>query len=417
MTAIAHPSATQTTDQAHGTGSTGYTDISGTTIASSEFVTGDLYLILCMAQIQGSNSNGQMGFRILHGTTPFDDSTEQLEPVSTGTNKRQWYFWWHIWTAVSGEGLKAQFDNFASADDAYADTIKLVALRLNDLAAADRQFNERTNDDGLSTTYLDGASVDFTANGTDVWLLLCAAWLAPGSTTTSCKSRANLDGTTYGEAIQEGEDTTDDRFVMCTAVPAVPSSGSHTFKEQSATTSGTAHTRLHSKVAAIRLTGVFKDVSQAYTATPLAATATAWADDVRTLSHTKTVNGDVLVITSFIQKAGGNSWTFRSRLQTDDVDTPAGQTAGSGGGTGYTGSIRVADGNNDATGFTALDIVNVTANVTFDADGYVDTAVAGREYQSRGIVAFSMELATAGPTEFPPRPTIISDAVHHAASW
>lgn len=395
MSAIAHAIVTQTTDQNHGTGSTGYVDISGTTLASSEFVAGETYLLLVMAQTQGSNAAGQCAFRVVHGSTAFDDSTESFETVSTGTGKRQWYFWWHIWTAVSGEDVKAQFDNVASADDVFADAVQIFAMRIHDFASADRQFNERPDDDALSTTPLDGASVTFSADGSDVWLLLTAAWLDPGSTTTSVKSRANLDGTTYGEAINEGEDTSLDRFVMCTAVPAVPSNGSHTLKEQSTTTSGTAHTRLHSKVAAINLSAYFKDVSQAYTATPLAAGTTQWGDAVQTLSHTKTVNGNVLVITSFIQKTAANSWTYRSRLQTDNADTPDGQTAPNAN-SGYTGGIRVADGANDATGFTAFALVNLTDNATFDADGYVDTAVAGREYQSRGIVAFSMELISAG---------------------
>lgn len=389
MTAVLHGISTQTVDQVLTAGA-GWNAISGCSIASSAFTAGDVYLLLAMADQNGSNANGEVGFRVVHGTTPFEDSTEQWETVSTTTTRRHRYFWWHIWTAVTGEGLTVEHNTFG--DTVRSDQIQLAWVRLSDLAAADRQFNERTTDDGLSTTYLDGASVTFSANGSDIWLLLHAAYLDPGATTTSCKSRGNLDSDAalWGEAINEGEDTTNNRYVMCFARALVPSNGSHTFKEQSATTSGTAHTRLHSKVAAIRLGGVFKDVSQAFTATPLAATATAWADAVQTLTHTKSVNGDVLILASNIQRPASSGWDFQQRLRVDSTDQPDTQTTDQ-----YDGSVRVADPAVDYTGWSCFTIVNATANLDIAVDGNAAAAATNRTFLDRAIVAFSMELAAA----------------------
>jgi hypothetical protein len=105
MAAIAHASRVNTMNQTTTSGT--YVDATNGDIASGNFTTGDKYLILAMAQFGVNNSSQGVYVRVVHGSTAFDDS-EQLW-TSSATTKRTPYFWWTVWTAVSGEDINIQY--------------------------------------------------------------------------------------------------------------------------------------------------------------------------------------------------------------------------------------------------------------------------------------------------------------------
>jgi hypothetical protein len=100
-------------------------------IASGNFTTGDKYLILAMAQLGVDTSFKVVYTRIVHGSTAFDDS-EQLWANSAST-RRTPYFWWTVWTPVSGEDVNIQYrGNANNVPTASLDFIVLLAINLSD---------------------------------------------------------------------------------------------------------------------------------------------------------------------------------------------------------------------------------------------------------------------------------------------
>src|SRR5207249_2980277 len=84
------------------------------------------------------------------------------------------------WKAAPGEDVKLQFKTeAASGDTMRADQITMTAIKLSDdlTEGADWYFNERTTDTALAPSYKTGnsASVTFTPNGSNDWLVLATA--------------------------------------------------------------------------------------------------------------------------------------------------------------------------------------------------------------------------------------------------
>jgi hypothetical protein len=98
MAAIAHASRVNTTSQT--TTSTSYVDATNGDIASGNFTVGKKYLILAMAQQSSSISLGST-IQVVHGSTAFTDSEQRFAITSLWAP----YFWWTVWTAVSGEDI------------------------------------------------------------------------------------------------------------------------------------------------------------------------------------------------------------------------------------------------------------------------------------------------------------------------
>jgi hypothetical protein len=149
MAAIAHASRVNTTNQT--TASTTYIDATNGDIASGSFTTGDKYLILAMAQLGVNNSFQGVFLRVVHGSTAFDDS-EQLW-ANSATTRRTPYFWWTVWTAVSGEDINIQYSgNIHNVGAPSLDFIVLLAINLSDDVTENTDWfsAERSTDDALT---------------------------------------------------------------------------------------------------------------------------------------------------------------------------------------------------------------------------------------------------------------------------
>jgi hypothetical protein len=129
MAAIEHASRVNTTNQT--TTSTTYVDATNGDIASGSFTTGDKYLILAMAQLGVGGAFQGVYIRVVHGSTAFDDSKQLF--TATQITRRTPYFWWTVWTAVSGEHINIQYrGNSGQNPTASLDYIVLLAINLSD---------------------------------------------------------------------------------------------------------------------------------------------------------------------------------------------------------------------------------------------------------------------------------------------
>jgi hypothetical protein len=131
---------------------------------------------------------------VVHGSTAFDDS-EQLW-ASGASTRRTPYFWWTVWTAVSGEDINVQYSiNTHNAPTASLDLV-LLAINLSDDVTenTDWVYAERSTDDALTTTFLDGASITFTPGSASDWLVLTNGQYTSSADTVSHISRIERSG-------------------------------------------------------------------------------------------------------------------------------------------------------------------------------------------------------------------------------
>jgi hypothetical protein len=149
-------------------------------------------LYLLMAQLGVNNSFQAVYLRVVHGSTAFDDS-EQLWANSAST-RRTPYFWWTVWTAVSGEDINLQYrSNSSNNPTASLDFIVLLAINLSH-ENTDWVYAERSTDDALTTTFLDGASITFTPGSASDWLVLTNGQYTSSADTVSHISRLQRSG-------------------------------------------------------------------------------------------------------------------------------------------------------------------------------------------------------------------------------
>jgi hypothetical protein len=130
MAAIGNASRINTTNQT--TTSNSYVDATNGDIASGNFTAGKKYLILAAAQFGVSAEGIDCGVRVVHGTTAFADSDHEFSTLTA--NARCPYYWWTVWTAVSGEDINLQFIRDApfGSTTTGLDQIVLLAIKLSD---------------------------------------------------------------------------------------------------------------------------------------------------------------------------------------------------------------------------------------------------------------------------------------------
>ncbi len=400
MAEIAHAFAEQTTLQTH-TGDTSWTDISGAAIASGSFTTGKKYLLICKANLNGDNTAGNFGIKMLHGSTDFGTSENIIEVANT--SQYQPYLWFTVWTAVASEGIKMQFATTTNTgvDTVRVDQITLFAMNLSDDLTEDTDwfFDETVADTTLSTTWstTNNATKTFTPSGNSDWLVMTASRIDPDSAARNFESRINSSGdVTDTEPVcsQEGEDTANDRFVFTLLRAFALTNQSNTFTEQGRIDVATGGPRKSSTIFLLNLEK-FKDHADVYTAAEFVFTSTSgYGDEVQTLGITPTQTGDVLILSHYIYDAQNISRTLTARQQVDNSDQPPTQTS----------DARMIAAPWDAT--DELIIADMTVESldntlhTIDNDAHVDATTDSPAAEDRTIVLIPMELAAvAAPDE------------------
>jgi hypothetical protein len=388
MAAIAHAFTEQNTAQTTTSGT--YGDVSGAAITSGNFTAGKKYLLCVTAQIN-ENSSGLVSVKTQHGTTDFAQSEYIFG--AAGSADRATYCFMTVWTAVSSEGIKLQFKT--SAGTGAVDQISLFAMNLSDdlTENTDWFFAERTNDDALSTTPTDGASVTFTpGTAGQNWLVLAntqydisATDLVSSNITRSGEASSSTPSAQASYATASNQ--------PCFALARVFSLGasSNTFKEVSAS-GATSNTRLNSAIFALNL-GKFAVNQAAYTdADSSTLSTTNYATNLQTLSITPSTASDVWILAYWGADRNATARLVEFRVQVDSSDQPTGQTSDN-----YSfRAAATAAGDEDPYILSTLVSSMSAAAHTINLDASVDSATGAPTGQHRQLVAVTMELASTG---------------------
>lgn len=321
--------ATQTTQQTR-TGSTAYAAVTSATIADGDLVDGKDYWITVTAQITTTTSGQNYKVRLVHGSTAFAES-ETIDSGAAG-NVYMTYQFQTVWTAVSSEAITLEFGVTNTSFTAAIDQVEIRAVQLTDYLTANTDYwwNERSTDDGLSTTPTNGATVTITTPTAGNYLAFSYAQVEHTDTTTQSISalvRSGEASSSTPEARMEGGSVSGSTWTQYLlgrgyALTAV----SNTFTEASSTSSGTAHTRRHSSIFVLRL-GAFVDAGYAYTDADTALGTSSFGTNLQTLNITPTSTGD-FVLGAYWGFDGANvARTATFRLQAAGTDSPATQTS------------------------------------------------------------------------------------------
>lgn len=376
----------QTTAQT--TTSTSYTDVTGMSISSANLTTGKKYLVVARSTIRNTVNNTTNFIQTVHGSTAFAES-EFIFQRAVSADQAGVYQFMTVWTAVASEGLKLQFK--VNSGTGSVDQLTLLALCLDcELIENTDWFSAtRTNDDTLSTTPTDGASITFTPGtaGHD-WLVISYAQFDSGDTTNQQITQITRSG--------EASSTAPSASYSVTVAAAQPTmmllrafnlgAASNTFKEQASTSSGTAHVRLHSNIVAINL-NKFRDHTVAYTAGSTSLTTTDFGTQAQTASITPTVASDVFIFAFLtIDPNGVGGLWGRYRTQLDNSDVPSGVTADV---LGFTYSNSTSDRMPSPMATRSTSVSAASHAVDLDA-GTSGATTLGRDM---AVVLFTAELA------------------------
>lgn len=372
-------------------------------IDASSFVAGKKYLILASAYLGNGDNASLVGARLVRGLTPtaFTDSTTGMETRATTQKTAYSYFTVFEQPGGGAELIKLQINN--SATDTTTLTLgQVFALKLSDdfVESTDWHYTEVTTDYTTTTAFSgtdssEAASVTFTPNGTDNWLVLVNAAIVPGS--TSVPYRMSLFGsveTTDEPAMQtEGEDAADIRNHLL-ARTFTPTAVSHVYHPRFNHTT-TASTVNSSRTFALNL-NKFRQNAFTYLVTEeQPATVPTWTT-TRTLSPTPEVTGNWFILGTFTNDVALDGANLSVRLQVNAaggglVSNPA-----------YGDDAPGAD-SWDATDDLPVQIFKLVSLSTGAArDINLDVTAPETDttlrVEDRHLVGFSMELPAAAST-------------------
>ncbi len=373
----------------------GWTNITNYRLDSSEFTADRKYLIIANNLVYTQTNGALHGIRVMHGTTDFPYS--ELSREHPANDFGELYSWFTVWTAVAGEDIYVQYNR--GANTFAIDSMTLFAMEISEeLTENTDWFYDNTNDTktDLSTTWstTNNANVTFTPSGAgELWLIATTAWQNNTDTTNEHQSRINSVGTiteTQPQKLKESEISTTN-ILLTLYRSFILNSESNSFAEQSGMDSGTLGDRWSSSIFALNLEQFETQAGNWTEAEQAPGTPAGWANVAQT--HTNTITplteGDVLVIATNVYEGGNQNRGHYQRLQTDNIDTPAGVTDQ------LPRQMLTADGGDDLT-LHHLFLQNLdTSSHSFD----LDTGDGGieRTTEDRDIIIFSMELAGGVP--------------------
>jgi len=306
--------------------STTYVDITGASISSGSFTAGKKYFIAYCGQFSESGNSTFGWVRALHGSTAFAESEQSYYRSSTAVDYAA-ICWFTVWTAVASEGVKLQYKIQAATPTVTANFVSLIAIQLTDYLTegTDYCFDERSTDDSLSTTPVDGASCSITPGSASTWLAMTYAQASRADVTTRQISRMVRSGEASSSLPASNilPEQSSGLWSHYHARTFSFGASSNTIKEQ-AETSASAGTRTHSSVFLLNLSR-FTASGAAYTEAAQTLSSTTMTE-IQTASITPTVTGDVWSGVSFVHDKTASVADVEFTLQVDGSDQPAGQT-------------------------------------------------------------------------------------------
>jgi len=325
---VDHTFVEQTTKQT--STSDTYVDIPGASIGSSSFTAGRKYLLVFTAQVDSPLSAQRSAYiQTVHGTTVFPGSEFSFH--TDDVTSKYGYYWFTVWTAVSGEAVKLQYHIEGLTVSVGADQITMFKMDLGDLTEnTDWFFTEDTTGDTITSPTWDGlASVTFTPVAASDWLVMTTMRGAPDATNRNYESRIARSGEateTQPVTSWEGNDATNDRYVETLTRVYSLTAVSNTFTQESRCDAACTYPRSYSSVFALNL-NKFEDRTSAWTEAPISLSTTDFGTQIQTASLTPTRTADVWIVGQFAVDVDTTGNYHKFRLQLDNVDQPGTQTS------------------------------------------------------------------------------------------
>lgn len=370
------------------TASSTYADIASMSVASGNFTAGKKYLLLVNAMFHEDNT-GLYKIRLAHGGTGFANTEVTMSTSSTSLEEQIVFF--EVWTAVAGEAISVQ--HAVTSGNGILQYCTLTVINLSDdvVENTDWFFNERSNDDALSTTPVDGANVTFTPVSASTWLVLTSSKFQAGDSTNRAITRIERSGeaTSTDPSCAEAPGSTNWIFPITNMRAYSLTAASNTFKEVSAS-SASIHTRLHSQLFALNLSK-FQTVQTAYTSGTTALSTPDYGTTIQTVSITPAVVGDVLVLGFWSHDKNASGNLAKSRIQVDGTDAPSTED--------FSIRLGVSGSDEDSVPRVFLDSMSAASH-TINLQASVSATTSTPVAQYRALVAFSMELASLGANIF-----------------
>jgi hypothetical protein len=388
-----------------------FTDVDATnaTIASSFFTAGKKYYIEVTATLDGDNVGNQVLARMVHGSTAFADSSWGFEPNVVATAQMV-YNWWTVWTAVSGEAIKLQYNNGSSGGTSGIDQSSIVCFKLSDDLTEDTGSGGdwKTNEVTANTTLTAGAGDSASNNATITFTPATASniWLIKSKSRWTNALAASFGLTRIvrsGEASSTApfcqitaEDATNDEYQASLAMTLSLGAASNTFTEKSAAVSGGNITRTHSGIFALNLSKL-RNLGQAYADSSVTAITAVGTDiatsptQIQTASITPGVTGDVWCQVFMTYDCNNSARVLRFRMQVDNTDQPATQTSD---------NYPLADpwGSTDEQPIAVQSMESLASGSahTVDLDCVVSSSTSTPGARAKLAFAVSMELPATG---------------------
>lgn len=295
--------------------------VDGATISAGSFTAGKEYLIIAICKLKTSATTSFKGARLVHGTTPTEFTDADSASKGVNVNERNDVGAWLFRFTQPGtpEDVNVQFNRKAGSGTITQMLSAIIAIKLSDDFVENTDFfwNEATSDVSDAASMTDRASVTFTPNGTDRWLIIGqAAWdIANTAVNFAMRIHDTVGPVNYGDDGTFGypSQDTDDLYNFLYLVGVTPSNASHTFSVQ--TISATTQTVRSSRIIAINLSKFAQNAVSYTSASDTPNTDPTWETEA-SASPTPTNTGDWVVLATTLPTAAG-AVNLRGRLQID----------------------------------------------------------------------------------------------------
>ena len=362
-------------------GTTGTSTSSTGWIDSSNLTAGDKYLIMAWGSHNNGSASQQAGLRVVHGSNltsspaAFTESQAIEEADSSNAAYKHSYFWFTVWTAVSGEDIGMEI--YRSGNTSRAEDISLVMINVDQLITdGDFQYDIDTTGGTLTTTPTAKSGFDWSpGTADDTWWVM---GYVQGDTVEvggdELEFRLNIDGSYYSAMSIEGEDNSDTQLRGLGWAQTFPASLRSVDVEISE--SGPDQEWDASGVFALNL-NVFEDFAIATDATAQTFSTSGQWDTSVTVSPNPTTAGDWLIAAGAVHDDNGNR--LQSRIQVSSTSV-----------TDEVGGDSRANPELVPTTVADMQIGLTTGSKTIDYQGQIDTA-GSADHDDAWLVAFSME--------------------------
>jgi len=377
------------------TTSTTYVDVTGAILAKESMTALKRYLVMVQFTTDHSTAVDNMSLRMVSGTTPTLMPGSEIIALNHQTVGRFYCFGWlHEFTQpATSEDLQLQWK--VSAGTGTIKSINMLAIEVDDLAAAGHYYYGEDDDTGaptqLTTTPVDFATLTFTPNGTDDWLVLAGFTTLSNATPNTSVAAVLRHGADVQPAALWEQDVSGDTatHILTRVYPALAAS-SQQF-DCSAEEDGGARTHDHkyTAIAAINL-NAFVDHSSSWVAgahsfavnnTPeiLTESADSGAD------ITPTTTGNFVAIYGGISPVGGFD-VNRLWVTMETVDE-----------SGFKGAYVHDIADDQPMSGSGLRSLSSGSSRVIDLVGQAQDVTNSPNIEQRSLACFSVAL-TAGPT-------------------